>query len=826
MKYKALILCGLLWITSLQSEAQIQHQHIHKDHLHTVTCKVFDAKTKQALPQATVQLLNQKTGTVTNNDGHSELHFHQNCECTCHLKVSFVGYKPFITEFPIFQDTTFSIYLEEDSELLSSVEIADKANLSEINSLTISKVGVDKMEAHKGESITNSLEEIAGVNSLRSGSAHIAKPVIHGLYGNRILMQYNGVRLEGQQWGNEHAPELDAFLAEEMAVVKGAGSVRYGSDAMGGVVLINPAKLPVSGGLGGKVNLVGASNGRTLSGALMLEGGFGNAEKVKGWGWRAQTSAKHGGDSHTPNYQLTNTGVRELNYSFSVGKQGRDWGFETFYSHFDTELGVLGASGTVGSLDDLKFAFSEQVPQGTKDFSYDITNPRQEASHDLLKAKVFFERDFGTLSFQYALQTNKRKEFDVRRGALNEIPSMDLEIQTQTFDVDLVHELGRNWSGNVGGNIMYQDNRNIFGTQRSHFIPNYTSPSAGFYLIERWKKNNLQLEGGLRYDFRSYSIKGWHAVLDFYNDEFSMQSLTASFGAIYQLNEKSTISTNLGTAWRPPHVSELYSFGKHQSNGSNEYGLLWSGVRSITNLELGNYAESEIDNEQSLKWVGTYKFATEKTFVELTAYANWIHNYIYLRPESIDFNSRTGILPLFSYAQGNALFQGIDFQLQQKLNESFSLQGQGSYLRAINTDNKESELPLIPANRIATGLRYETEEVGELKNIFGSINFSRVFEQTHAPRTLSIEEIQSLKSQDLQPFEQDNRNFDFMDAPESYSLIDLETGFSANFDESELKFRLGVRNLLNTTYRSYTNRLRYFADDLGRNFTASLQFEF
>jgi iron complex outermembrane receptor protein len=823
MFYKALILCGLCWAILFSAQAQIQHKHIHKDHVHTVTCKVFDAKTKQVLPQATVQLLNQKTGTVTNNDGHSELHFHQNCECTCRLKVSFVGYKSFITEFPIFQDTTFSIYLEEDSELLGSVEIADKGNLSEINSLTISKVDVAKMDAHKGESITNSLEEIAGVNSLRSGSAHIAKPVIHGLYGNRILVQYNGVRMEGQQWGNEHAPELDAFLAEELAVVKGAGSVRYGSDAMGGVVLVNPAKLPVSGGLGGKINLVGASNGRTLSGAIMLEGGLGNSEKWKGWGWRAQTSAKHGGDLHAPNYQLTNTGVRELNYSFSIGKQAENWGFETFYSHFNTDLGVLKATGSIGSLDDLKSAFGSETPQGTEDFSDEISNPRQEATHNLLKAKVFFERDFGTLSFQYALQNNKRKEFDVRRGALNEIPSMNLEIQTQTFDMDLTHEIGKNWSGNIGGSIMYQQNRNISGTQRSNFIPNFTSPSVGFYLIERWKENSLQLEGGLRYDFRNYSIKGWHRVLDFYEDEFSMQSLTASFGAIYQIDEKNTISTNIGTAWRPPHVSELYSFGKHQSNGSNEYGLLWNRTNST---QLGKYGESGVENEQSLKWVGTYNFASEKTFVELTAYSNWIKNYIYLRPEGIDFNSRTGILPLFGYTQGNALFQGIDIQLQQKLNANFTWQAQGSYLRAINTDNKESELPLIPANRIATSLRYETAQIGKFKSLFGSVTLSHNFQQSNAPRVISIEELEGLRSQELQPFELDNRNFDFIGAPESYSLVDLETGFSTNFNESELKFRVGVRNLLNTTYRSYTNRLRYFADDLGRNFTMSLQYIF
>ena len=810
----------ILLLSNVFSQHAVAQETKHK-HGCKLVCHVFDAKTKEALPQATVELVSHKKGEVTNASGTAELKLGKECICTCQLKVSFIGYKDFSTKFLVKTDTSINIYLNEDAELLETVTVEGEKVATELNTLTVNKVNKEDLLKHQGGSITNAMTEISGVNALKSGSSHIAKPIIHGLYGNRILVQYNGVRLEGQQWGIEHAPELDGFLAEELAVVKGAASVQYGAEAMGGVVLVNPADLPTEGPIGGKVNLAGMSNGRTLSGSIMLEGIIG---KQDGWGWRLQSSAKRGGDLHAPNYQLTNTGVQELNYSLAIGKKGNNWGTELFFSRFSTKLGVLSATGSIGSLDDLKFAFNNGTPQATKPFSFDINNPRQEVQHDLLKAKFYREYSFGRIDVQYALQMNKRKEFDIRRGALNDIASMNLDMQTHALDVSLTHKLSNQLDGNIGINTSYQRNRNIFGTQRSNFIPNFTSPSFGIYLIERWSKNKLQLEGGLRFDFKQYDIRGWHVVEDNYFDEFKAQSLTANFGVLYQLSTSSTVSTNIGTAWRPPHVAELYSFGKHQSNGSNELGLLWTQENNRS--QILSFASQDIQNESSVKWVGTYVYATEKTQAEITAYANWIQNYIYLRPQGIDFNSRTGILPLFAYVQGNAFFKGIDININHQLGSNWLWQLQGSYLRAIDTDNKDSEFPFIPSNRVASGIQYKLPTLGKLTDLFVKTSFMHIFEQNNAPRVLSIDDLEALKATDTQPFDTDSRNFDFLTAPEGYTLVNVEAGFKIELAKSELNLKLGVQNLFNTTYRDYTNRLRYFADDLGRNISLNLQYAF
>ena len=252
--------------------------------------------------------------------------------------------------------------------------------------------------------------------------------------------------------------------------------------------------------------------------------------------------------------------------------------------------------------------------------------------------------------------------------------------------------------------------------------------------------------------------------------------------------------------------------------------MLWTQENGRS--EILNFKNQDIQNEQSLKWVATYNFSTEKTQLELTTYANWIQNYIYLRPEGIDFNSRTGTLPLFGYTQGNALFKGIDLQAQHAITESLTWQVQASYLRASNVDNDASEFPFIPANRMATGLRYNLPKIGCLKEVFVGATFLHTFQQKNAPRVIEIAELEAMKYENTQPFDEDPRNFDFMAAPDAYSLVNAELGFSKEIGDSSLDFRLGVQNLLNTSYRDYTNRLRDFADDIGRNFTISLEYSF
>lgn len=791
-------------------------------HVCKLQCNVYDAETKKALPQANVFITNLNKGTTTDLDGKSELHLHKGCACTCDLKISFIGYKDHIAKLEVINDTTISIFLEEDSELLESVVIEDTRLNTTISSLTVSKVSARALESSRAEAIGYSLEKISGVSTLKSGSGNIAKPVIHGLYGNRITILYNGVRMEGQQWGLEHAPELDPFIADNLSVIKGAASVRYGANAMGGVVVVNPAGLPTRKGISGKANLVGMSNGRTAAGALQLEGGL-ELFGTEGWGWRIQGSTKRGGDLRAPDYHLTNTGVREMNYSGSFGWHNHKWGWDVFYSHFGTELGILNTT-VIGNLDDLERALTT-APQDNP-FSYDIANPRQEAMHNLLKLRAHHRSGLGKWSLQYALQSNKRREFDVRRGTLNDIPSMNLEITTHTLDLDLEHKFGDHFTGNVGASGMYQDNRNIFGTQRSNFIPNYQSFSGGIYLVERWQKNKVQFELGARYDIQAFDIAGWNSF-GFYYDDFKTQNLSATIGAVYQLSKSSSFSTNIGTSWRPPHVAELYSYGKHQSNGRFEYGLLWTWEQDGTNFDffIDEYDPQKIKNEQGIKWVGTYNYETDKTFAEVSVYANYIQNFIYSRPQGIT-NSTAGTYPYAWYRQTDVLFTGMDAVFTHQLNSKLTWSGRGSIVRAQDQSNKANNLINIPASRFSNGLQYEVEKWKGFHDVFVKVELAYTAQKQNAPRVLSFEAMRQAYISDVNLFAEDDTDFDYLAAPDAYLLGNLELGFSKAMKKSELSCLLKVQNIANTRYRDYTNSLRYFTDDMGRNISLSLLYKF
>ena len=804
-------LCCWLWLASNAIYAQ------NPDH--TITGTVYD-ENGSPLPGATIFIEDLHRGEVTDMDGNFT--FERIPSGRYQLIVRFTGYQ---TQYPVIvvpQEKPLEITLYTDDLLLENITIEGIAPSS--STLPETSLSLEELESTRGQSLAQSLEKITGVNTLQTGSS-IAKPMLHGLHSNRILILNNGVRMEGQQWGVEHAPEIDPFIATKLSVLKGAASVKYGPEAIGGVVVVSPPELPTAAGIAGEVNLIGMSNGRAGTGSVRVEGGL---PAVTGLGWRLQGTVKHAGDAKAPSYHLTNTGIRERDISAAIGLKRNTFGMDVYFSHFGTEIGILKSTGLIGNLTDLQNIIESGHPPVEESFSYDIENPRQEVTHDLIKLNGYYQGEIGRLTFQYALQLNHRKEFDIRRGALNDIPSMNLEIATHTVNLELKHEPVGPLEGSVGIDMMYQNNDNVPGTQRSNFIPNFTNYAGGIYAIERLIRDQWEVEAGLRYDARHYRVSGWNINEGIYRDAFGFHNVTASLGGVYRFSEYASFTTNLGTAWRPPHVAELYSFGKHQSTAGLEYGLLWRWNREApppNNFYIQLFEEADFPNEQGFKWMNTYAYTTEQLSAEISAYVNWIGNYIFLRPEGVT-ESNVGALPFYWYRQTNATFAGVDAAVNYQICASLEWQTKLSYLRAKDTKNND-ELPFIPANQVASSLRYEKEKWVGMEDIFAQIGVSYTDRQRHAPRTISIDALFEAAREDENIFASDARNFDLLPPPDGYALVDVETGCSKKFgDDAALHLRLGVRNLFNVSYRNYTNRLRYFTDEAGRNFVISLKYSF
>lgn len=769
-------------------------------------------ESKNPLPGATVFITELNLGRVTDLNGYYS--YSDLCGGDYIFEIKFLGYKTQQIKLTLRKSERLETILKVEDKLLSEVVISD--HREPVGKATNYGVLSGKaLEELRGKSLGESLQSITGVNTIQSGPA-IFKPVIHGVHSQRILILNNGVRQEGQQWGAEHAPEIDPFIASNLVVVKDAGALKYGTDALGGVVIVTPEELPTDQQIGGQFQIIGSSNGKAgvLSG--MLEGGVTNHQ---GWGWRVQGTAKKSGDMHAPDYNLSNTGYEELNYSASTGYHKGERGFEFYYSHFNTTIGILRGS-VVGSSEDLAIALEQEPPQNTQPFTYRIGEPRQSVSHNLLKLTSHIRNGDHLFNMQYALQINDRKEFDVRRGSLAEVPALGYKLYTHTIDLEWEKTRENSYTRSMGINGMLQDNNKIDGTQNIPFIPNFVSYSAGLFYIEKYSRNKWDWELGARYDFKFYDIVGFDFRNELYRSKLNFNNASVTFAGTLKINTTSSFTTSLGSSWRPPSVSELYSLGTHQSAAAIEYGLM---LDKVTN-EVLDPGDLNLKVEQAIKWVSTYRLQKEKLKVEVSGYLNYIFNYIYLQPKGVTKNTR-GVFPYFRYTQTDATFLGADLSMSYPITKAVEFMTKISLLRATDVTNKDY-LIFIPSNRYEAAMRYGLPAINSWLSPYLEVKGKYVSKQNRAPRVVPLRDIIDAKEQGIDLFENDYRNFDFVDSPEGYFLTSLSAGISKSIKESKLDIRFSVDNLTNTSYREYSNRMRYYADDIGRNFSLALKYSF
>lgn len=774
----------------------------------TFTGRMLD-ETNRPIVGAAILISPPEKGMVT--DATGKFRFNKLCPGDYSVTVQFIGYEK--VEFNIALDTMVNqvIHLKEAVRELREVVIQDEV-LNTEHAHNVSKLTEKQLAESAGKSLGESLKEIPGVNSIQTGPG-IFKPVIHGVHSQRVLILNNGLRQEGQQWGAEHAPEIDPFVASNIVVIKDASSIKYGTDALGGVIVINPPMLPEKAGLSGSVNSIIQSNGRSGTISGLLEGGVKNHD---GWGWRVQGTAKRAGDFHTPDYSLTNTGLRELNFSTSTGYHKENVGIEAFFSHFQTELGILKGTAT-GNAEDLATAMEREVPQHTSSFSYDIGEPRQEVSHNLFKLNGHVKLKRSDLRLQYGLQNNHRKEFDLRIGNLSQTPDLNLQLTTHTLEVEMETTRSEKSSLCIGVTGMSQINSTVFGTRRIPFIPNFTNLSGGLFAITKLYIKRWTVDLGARYDYRYYSVSGYDNSNTLFRSKSEFHNPSATAGATIKLKKDQTLILNLSSAWRPPHVAELYSLGTHQSAAANEYGLL---LDKITN-EVLDIKSIDFKTEQAVKWVSTYQREWKNFQIEVSPYANYIFNYIYLRPDGITTNLR-GTKPALRYTQTDALFLGVDFSAMWNASKYIKVIPKASLLRASDERNNDY-LIQMPSNRYEVAVRYERPAFYSFRNFFLESKLKYIDRQRRAPRVISPREFKAAAEEGTDPLQGNSTNFDFMAAPDGYTLWTIAAGISTRGKKVQYDFRISSENTLNVSYREYTNRFRYYADDIGRNFIFSVK---
>ena len=734
----------------------------------TLSGKILDHDTRATLVGATVYIPQLDRAAIA--DEYGNYHFHHLCKGTYTLKVTYVGYETETITIKLNSSAVRDLTPHTDTKQLSQVEITG-SRLSEAAQST-GTISGRELEATRGLSLAESIKNISGMSTIQTGPT-ISKPVIHGLHSNRILILNNGVRHEGQQWGAEHAPEIDPFAASEIKVVKGAAGVRYGADAIGGVVLVEPAPLRDSVGVSGELNLLGTTNNRQGAVSAIVDG---KAAKFPALSWRLQGTLKRAGNTRTADYYLQNTGFSEANFSGALGYKKENFGAEVFYSQFNTRLGILKAAH-IGNLTDLENAIGRDRPDQTSyDFSYTIERPFQDVTHHLLKTKAYLNTgNAGRIEFIYGLQRNIREEYDAHR-ATGTSPELTLDITTHTTEAVWEHSPMGSFTGSVGVSSIYQNN--IYSGR--YFIPFFRNFTAGAFIIEKWRKDKLQLEGGIRYDYKKLNITKRERNADIIRPEYNFHNMSGTFGALYDVGYHFTFGLSATSAWRAPGANELFSDGVHHGSASYE-----RGNRDLESEKAYNF-------EASVNYYGNQRLNGK-----LSVYNNYINDYIYLAPVQPATLTIRGAFPTFEYRQADAVFRGVDLDLEYRFVPSLYLESRTSIVRATNQD-LDDYLVGVPADRYNNMLRFEPGSLAGMQRFsdtYFALGGTYVAEQTRVPTKAEQ---------------------DYMAPPAGVFLLNMEAGTTVHFGKQPVEFGITGNNLLNASYRDYLNRFRYFADDIGR----------
>ncbi|TAG05137.1 MAG: TonB-dependent receptor [Cytophagia bacterium] len=679
---------------------------------------------------------------------------------------------------------------------------SQKENQKEYSTQSTEILKGDALNTEKGKTLGDLLRNINGVNTLQTG-ATIVKPIIQGNSGNRILILNNGIRQEGQQWGSEHAPEIDPFIANQVTVIKGAESVRYGAEAIGGVILVETPDLFQKRKTIEWQN-IGFSNGR--GGASSFT--FGQSRK--NWAHRIQGSLKKLGDANSATYTLSNTGVEERNFSVAIGSQFKKIKQEIFYSRFDTDLAILSAAH-IGNMSDLANAIDRQTPFVVNDFTYTIKNPRQKVIHQLLKWQAESNLSFLTIKWQLGHQINQRQEFDVRRTAFSTtIPTLNLEITTTTFDLVLIPNLKKtNFSYQFGLNGLIQQNKNVGFTGIRPLLPQFYHIGVGFFGVMRYVSNQSEWEFGGRIDNKDIEVKKFNFQNELITNHFNFKNFSLTFGNIYQWNEKITSRFTIASAFRPPSVAEMFSEGVHHGSGV---------------IEEGN---QNLAVEKSWKTTFNFQYQSKKEKIkqwnfQSDIYYQYLDNYIFSSPKEIRATIR-GVFPVLRYQQTQAIIFGADFTARYYWNRFLDTKIDISLIKGKDL-NENAPLIFMPANKFKNEWTYLIEKKENKKLFFDKLSFSLaavyVMQQQFAPPVFTAN--QALQALLVGDISLPNTTFDLASPPDAYLL------FQADINLKIKKMNFGIRadNLFNQSYREYLNRFRYFADDTGRNISIRLGFDF
>ncbi len=708
--------------------------------------KVIDAATQQALPGAVIAIPDLRITAVTHADGTFVLK-NVPAQGSFLVQVRFIGYETVsrTVDFSKIGEVVFS--LKESVIEGREVVITGIANSSDNrqNSTSVATVGKAELLARPSTNLIDAISHVPGVTQITTGNA-ISKPVIRGLSGNRVLTLNNGVKQQGQQWGDEHGIEIDQYSADRVEILRGPASLLYGSDALGGVInILNSLPAPL-GTIAGEFLTNYSTNSGLTGSSLFLHG------NDNGFVYSARGTYKNAHAFKTPIGYVPNSGFNEASFNAQVGLH-KSWGYANIdFSSFQTHIGfyepAVNSSGEF-----IKETGEVFTKDQFKDRKLDF--PQQDIHHYKIAFNSNLLFNSSSLKTTIGYQHNLRKELE----EANVSPALFLDMHTYSYDFKYSFKTVNGWAPVIGLSGEFIQSNNTKGVEA--LIPDYTSQAYGAfaYVKKTWNKNTVN--AGLRYDFRHLRGKSlWMDEELVFNDFTNgLSNLSGGIGYTHEFNDFFSMKANAGSAFRAPNIAELSSNGVHE--GAFRY-------------EIGNV---DLKPERSYQFDAAVDFHNTLMSATVGGFINIIDNYIF-------YNNNGEVLgghPVYRSVQRNAFLRGLEASLTLHPIELLHFENSFSYTRATNQATKQP-LPFIPAAILRHEIRIEPEFAGT-KNSYLSVGIDNFFSQ--------------------------NRVGEFETATKGYTLWSAAVGTTVSLSKKqELSIYITGKNLLNKKYYDHLSRYK------------------
>lgn len=744
----------------------------------TVKGQVIDEHDKQPLEFATISIIGTNIGTMADSNGYYILN--NLCPGTYILMCSHVGCKPITDTVTITKDRILNFYPEHHTIDLDGALIQPKRKIVSYNSPSLMQTRIDLSPQEK--------LKVNTYVSLAQTGARVTKPIVWGLYGNRVAIYENGVPITDQQWGQDHAPAITKLGF--VNIIQNADIIPLNTEAGGGVISINSLQgiyawdTVTRGTVSSFYSTNGGNYGTNFSLGKSTNRFYGFATQING-------EFSKGGDLKAPNYYLTNTGFTDYNFSTMFrykAKQYSNWQYHLTTKNISRENGVLKAAH-IGNISDLTNAINSQSPLIIEDFSYEINNPRQAVTHDMYRLGIDYKVKYKELNFIFAFQKNHRQEYDIRRAGRNGIPSLDLNLKTKYLSINF----NKFYKDGIGSKIRYKTGYNLLAERNINdpntgirpLIPNYKAAKTSFYYLYKFERFNLGAR--LNHKYINAVKYNFSNELKSYEYNFFLPAFNISFLPKFE-SGKRQVKVNYSFSNRAPAVNELFSEGLHNSAASIEEG----------NLNL----KQETSNKLDVSFNQRFHIKENNLDLDLLAYGQQINNYIQLKADDELRQTIQGAFPVFRYSQTDAQF--IGFIANLKYGFTNSLTTSVSYRYLLGKDLNSSYLSFIPGNKLSTSLIYKNVGYSFFKKLTAELSTETVFKQTNYPTEGT-----------------------FSPPPATYTLLNVNLSYPVKFaNNSNVNIGIGADNLLNTEYRDYLDRLRYFAALPGRNIIFNLKYNF